>query len=56
MKILILGVFVKVIYGNSYAERITALEAFGAGIYGTDVNGTVVVDVSVRECMMSSAG
>jgi beta-lactamase superfamily II metal-dependent hydrolase len=33
-------------YGHPHAETISALEAIGASIYGTDVNGTVVVSTN----------
>jgi competence protein ComEC len=33
-------------YGHPHEETISALEAIGASIYGTDVNGTVVVSTN----------
>jgi len=30
-------------YGHPHTETITALNAIGARIYGTDVNGTIIV-------------
>jgi len=46
-------------YGHPHAETILALSAIGANIYGTDVNGTIVVssdgDTYTIACTTSSA-
>ncbi|MFC2062331.1 ComEC/Rec2 family competence protein [Chloroflexota bacterium] len=30
-------------YGHPHAETITTLDAIGAKIYGTDINGTIII-------------
>lgn len=41
-------------YGHPHAETITALNAIGAKIYGTDVNGTVIVTTDGHTYLVST--
>jgi len=41
-------------YGHPHAETITALNAIGAQIYGTDVNGTIIVTTDGETYLVST--
>ena len=41
-------------YGHPHAETITTLNAIGAKIYGTDINGTIIVTTDGKTYLVNT--